>query len=103
MLMKYLKNIAIIMGSLILPGCDPDGKSKCDWVLEPNPENIKRVDEGYVPVCARNRETMKQDCRLQATLELAKSTTGKKFRYNDMKLEKNGLPKTIKSIKYCTK
>ena len=84
-----------------LSACDPEGKKECDWVLEPEPKLIGKTEEGYIPVCARNRKTMKQDCRLQTTLEEAKSYSGKVFRYVDMEIESVALPRTIKTIKFC--
>ena len=44
---------------------------------------------------------MKQDCRLQATLEYAEKVYGKKFRYVDMTVEKASLPRTVTKIKFC--
>lgn len=84
-----------------LIACDSEGKKKCDWVLEPEPKLIGKTEEGFIPVCARNRKTMKQDCRLQTSLEKAKSYSGKVFRYVDMEIESVALPRTIKSIKFC--
>lgn len=101
-LAKYYYFFIVIM-TMSLSACDPDGRKKCQWVLEPDPTLLHRVDDGYVPVCARNRETMKQDCRLQTTLEFAKSTSGKTFRYVDMEIEKAGKVKKITKIEYCTK
>lgn len=86
---------------LLNTACDPDGKKNCDWVLEPEPSLIDKVDEGYIPVCARNRKTQKQDCRLQTTIEYAKTTIGKKFRYADLRVVNSGLPRTISTIKFC--
>jgi len=84
-----------------LLACDPEGKKECAWHLEPEPELIGKVRPGFIPVCARNRTTMKQDCRLQTTLERAKKYYGKTFRYTDLKVESVALPRTIKSIKFC--
>ncbi|MBI2603448.1 MAG: hypothetical protein HYW48_10380 [Deltaproteobacteria bacterium] len=83
--------------------CDPEGRKKCDWVLEPEPDQKERVQWGYIPVCARNRATMKQDCRLQASLQFAKDAHNKKFRYTDMKVASPALPRTITDIKFCDK
>ena len=82
-------------------GCDPEGKKNCDWVLEPEPKKIDMAQLGFIPVCARNRVTMKQDCRLQTTLEYAKKVYGKKFRYIDLKVKNIGIPRTIDSIEFC--
>ncbi|MFK7874104.1 MAG: hypothetical protein AB8C84_13215 [Oligoflexales bacterium] len=86
---------------LILLGCDPEGKKNCDWVLEPEPKKAKMAHLGYIPVCARNRITMKQDCRLQTTLDFAKKSWKRKFKYNDLKVKNFGIPRTIDSIKFC--
>ena len=59
------------------------------------------VEEGYIPVCARNRTSMKQDCRLQIKPSEAKKFLSKKFRYDDLKVESPALPRTIKSVKFC--
>ncbi|MEZ4741669.1 MAG: hypothetical protein R3B45_04355 [Bdellovibrionota bacterium] len=82
-------------------GCDPEGRKKCVWTLEPEPKNMGMAKDGMIPLCARNRETMKQDCRLQADLEYAKKAYGRKFRYVDLKVESYGIPRTIKSITFC--
>lgn len=81
--------------------CDPEGRKNCDWVLEPEPKNIGKVEEGFIPVCARNRKTMKQDCRLQTTLEKAKNFYGKKFRYVDLEVKSVVIPRTITKISFC--
>ena len=81
--------------------CDHEGKNNCDWVLEAEPDRVKEVEDGFIPVCARNRVTMKQDCRLQATLEQAKNFAGKKFRYRDMKVKSPALPRTLETIDFC--
>ncbi len=81
--------------------CDPDGKANCDWTLEPEPTLKDKVQQGFIPVCARNRKTMKQDCRLQTTLEKAKEYSSKRFKYNDLEVESVGLPRTIKAISFC--
>lgn len=85
----------------LFTSCDPDGKKKCDWVIEPEPELMGKTEGNLIPICARNRVTQKQDCRLQSTLEYAEANKGKKFRYVDMVVENYGIPRTIKSIKFC--
>jgi hypothetical protein len=85
----------------LLAGCDPEGKKQCAWVLEPEPKLEGTVDPGYIPVCARNRGTMKEDCRLQAPLDYAKQVYGRKFRYVDMRVASPGLPRTVTEIKFC--
>lgn len=99
------RRLHLVCGSffflLSMGACDPDGKKECAWVLEPEPNLKGKVQAGYIPVCARNRMTMKQDCRLQATLEQAKEFYGKKFRYRDLKVKSVALPRTIASLKFC--
>lgn len=85
----------------LLTACDPEGKKQCAWVLEVEPQNKDKVEAGKVPVCVRNRQTFKQDCRLQTDLEFAKRAYNKKFRYVDMKVENYALPRTIKSVQFC--
>lgn len=85
----------------LLAGCDPEGKKECAWYLEPEEKLIGTVDPGYIPVCARNRTTMKEDCRLQATKDYAQKAYGKKFRYIDMRVASPGLPRTITTVKFC--
>jgi hypothetical protein len=97
-----LVKLALIIASIpLLTGCDPDGLKKCDWVLEPEPSLKGKTDPGFIPVCARNRKTNKQDCRLQTTLEYAKSVYGKKFRYVDLRIKSPGLPRTVTSVDFC--
>ncbi len=86
---------------LLLGACDREGKKNCDWVLEPEPTLKHKVQPGFIPVCARNRETMKQDCRLQTTLDRAKAYHNRKFRYANLEVESVGLPRTIKAILFC--
>ncbi len=81
--------------------CDNEGKKDCAWVLEPEADQMTRVEAGYIPVCARNRQTMKQDCRLQIKLDLAQKSKGQLFRYTDMAVESVAIPRTIVEIKYC--
>jgi len=71
------------------------------WILEPDPGRIGQVDAGYVPVCARNWETRKQDCRLQVNLDFAKKHQQKRFRYIDMKVKDYGIPRTITQVRFC--
>lgn len=83
------------------PACDPDGKKECSWILETEPKLIGKVAQGFIPVCARNRKTMKQDCRFQATANQAERFAGRKIRYNDIKVESPALPRTIVDYKFC--
>ena len=91
------------LGTVFLWGCDPEGRKNCDWVLEPEAKLIGTVDAGFIPVCARNRQANKEDCRLQTTLEYAEKVYGRKFRYIDLRVERLGLPRTISTIKFCDK
>lgn len=96
---KRLFWIGMICG--LLWSCDPEGRKKCEWVLEPEPDKLTQADPGFVPLCARNRRTMKQDCRLQAEPEYGRQIVGKKFRYVDMIIASPGNPRTITSVKFC--
>ena len=87
----------------LLAACDPEGKKQCAWVLEPEPNLKGTTDPGFIPVCARNRATMKEDCRLQTTLDYAEKVYGRKFRYTDLRVESPGLPRTVADIKFCDK
>lgn len=95
---------AILLAMLILPfvaGCDPEGRKDCVWVLEAEETLAGTTSEGFIPVCARNRQTMKQDCRLQTTLDFAKKVQGRTFRYVDLRVASPGIPRTITDIKFC--
>ncbi len=81
--------------------CDPDGKKQCAWVLEPEPKLIGTTDPSMVPVCARNRESQKEDCRMQSSLEFAEKVYGRKFRYVDLRVKSTGIPRTIATIRFC--
>jgi hypothetical protein len=98
---KFILSLAAYLILLSLTACDPEGKKECAWTLEPEPSLIGKVQEGFIPVCARNRQKMKQDCRLQVKLEYAKENLGKKFRYVDMQVESPALPRTVSSITFC--
>lgn len=82
-------------------GCDSDGKKQCSWVLEPEPKLQGSTESPLIPVCARNRQTFKEDCRLQAPLEFAEKVYGRKFRYTDLKVASSGIPRTVKHIQFC--
>lgn len=94
--------MGLMMASLLV-ACDPEGRKNCDWVLEPEPKLIGTTSEGMIPVCARNRQTNKEDCRLQTSLAYAEKVYGRKFRYVDLRVESPGIPRTIDSIKFCDK
>ena len=97
--LRWLAGHSLLL--LALFGCDPDGKRQCAWVLEPESKLDGTAQPGFIPTCARNRQTMKEDCRLQATLEYAQKVYGQKFRYVDLQLAKEGLPRTVEGIKFC--
>ena len=99
--MIAFRTILVLIPCFGLLACDPEGKNECAWVLEPEPKLTDKVEPGFIPVCARNRRTMKQDCRLQTTLEKAREFYGKTFRYTDLKIKSVALPRTIKSIRFC--
>lgn len=82
-------------------GCDPEGHKQCEWVLEPESIQSEVIKADMFPVCARNRRTMKQDCRFQATEDFIKKSMGKKFRYVDVKIQSPGNPRVILDITYC--
>ena len=81
--------------------CDPEGRKECHWVLEPEVRRKQQVEDGFIPLCARNRKTMKQDCLLQATKEQTNKYLGKKFRYVDLRVKSPALPRTIISVRFC--
>ena len=93
--------LALIAITSLSTGCDPERKNACEWYLMPNVVRQTRVDEGYIPVCARNLKIGKEDCRLQTTLKFATKVHQRPFRYVDMKVKTYGLPRTIDSIKFC--
>ena len=98
---KTLQALFCFFFLCLIFACDPEGKKDCAWVLEPEPELKNRVDKGFIPVCARNRKTKKQDCRLQTTLEKAKGYYGRKFRYSELKVKDYGIPRTITDVRFC--
>jgi hypothetical protein len=102
-LISWLKLLPLVGIAFLLSACDPDGKKKCEWVLEPEVNLRGTTDPGFIPVCARNRTTQKEDCRLQTTLEYAQKIYGRKFRYVDLRVESPGLPRTVAGIKFCDK
>ena len=102
MIMRYLS--FVLWASFILGGlaaCDREHKKKCEWYLMPDQDRIGKVQEGFIPVCARNFVTNRQDCRLQAKLDFARNVYNKKFRYVDMKIDGPGIPRTVQDIKHC--
>ncbi len=98
-----MKNILLL--TIILSGCDLfKHKKECEWYAMPEKDNMHKVDEGYIPVCVRNYVTLKQNCLLQAKLEVVEEIYGKAFRYDDMIIESTGrFPKLFKGVKEtCT-
>jgi hypothetical protein len=89
--------------AVLLISCDPEGRQKCQWTLEPEPKNIGKTLDGYIPVCARNRTKNVEDCRFQSTLVFAEGAWMKKFRYVDIDADATHAPKIIRKIKYCDK
>jgi hypothetical protein len=87
--------------SLALLACDPDGKKDCAWVLEPEVKLEGTTEPGFIPVCARNRKSMKENCAMQATLDYAKQAYGRTFRYVDIRFISAGQLQTVSSIKFC--
>ena len=101
--MKVLRFIPLL--PLVLTfniSCDPERKSQCEWYLVPDETRIGKTDKGYIPVCARNYVSVKQDCRLQTTLQFAKKVHEKTFKYVELTVEDYGNPRTIKEIKFCS-
>lgn len=86
---------------LNLVACDPEHRKKCEWYLMPDTTPERVVDEGFIPVCARNLVINRENCRLQMRFDEAKTAYGKKFRYTDLKLVAAINSHNIKSIKYC--
>lgn len=93
--------LSILFVFIWLTGCDPEHRKKCEWYLMPDATRIGRVQEGFIPVCARNLVVNKEDCRLQATLDFAKESYNKKFRYIDMKVKSAAIPRSVDTIKFC--
>jgi hypothetical protein len=99
--------------AMLWVGCDKEHRQKCEWYLVPDvdranyteedqkKQNIGKLDEGFIPVCARNYVVNKQDCRLQAPLDFAKSAYNRKFKLVDLQVKAYGLPRTITEIKFC--
>lgn len=96
-----LEFLAFILLTTALSSCDREHLNKCEWYLIPDQDRKSPVQDGYIPVCARNYKVVKQDCRLQATFEFAEKAYNRKFRFKDMKVDGPGIPRTVKSIRYC--
>jgi len=67
----------------------------------PDQDRIGKVNKGMIPLCARNFVVNKQDCRLQSSLEFAEAHYQKKFKYNVMKVDGTGIPRTVQEITHC--
>ena len=92
----------------LVSACDFNHFKECEWTLEPEVKNLHKINaeakaQSFVPVCARNRVTNKQNCNLKANLTYAKEVYGKMFVYNDMVVEKTGsFPRSVVEIKkFC--
>lgn len=107
MINRNKKRILMTVGCLFwLSGCDlfTNRKGKCEWYAMPEPDKKEKADEGFIPICVRNYVTNKQNCQLQATLELAESIYQKAFRYDDLQIDMEGrFPRKIIKVKeFCT-
>lgn len=105
--MKIKIAVIAVIGLLavIVTGCDLSHQERCEWYLMPNPDPlwIAKVDEGYIPVCARNLVINRENCDLQATLEFAEGNYGKKFRYIDIEIDTSGkFPRKVSGISECS-
>jgi hypothetical protein len=95
----WLATLILTSGTFF--GCDPHNKKKCEWYLMPEPSLIGKSSPGFIPVCARNLTINKEYCRLEASMDLAKSVYGKKFRFDDMEIDKAGrFPKKVVKIDF---
>jgi hypothetical protein len=86
-------------------GCDVSHMDRCEWYLMPNSDQewIAKVDDGFIPVCARNLVINRENCNLQATLEFAESQYGKKFRYTELEVDISGkFPRKVLDLKECS-
>lgn len=100
--MRALMRIVLIgMAIVLLAGCDPDRKRKCEWYLQPEPRHRELVAKGWVSLCAKNYTTMKQKCYIQTPLAFAEKVHAKPFRYVDLKLDDKSFPKKVKSVTFC--
>jgi hypothetical protein len=88
----YQRCIAVVVLVMAVCACDLSHMQRCEWYLMPNPSDdwMARVDDGYIPVCARNLEINQENCNLQATLEFSEKHYGLKFRYSEIELDTSG-------------
>ncbi|NRA63637.1 MAG: hypothetical protein HRU19_04095 [Pseudobacteriovorax sp.] len=96
-MIKYVIGLSL----LLVSGCDWYHKNKCEWYLVPEPDDIDKVEPGWVSLCARNYEINRQRCLLKAKLNFAKQVHGKPFRYNSMEVKQGPYPKEVTSITVC--
>ena len=100
--MNKLVIFSIFLSTLTLSyGCDIHRLKKCEWYLVPEPQHKKLVEDGWVPLCARNYATKKQRCYFQAKLDFAEKIYGKKFRFVDIEFEEYPIPRKILSANSC--
>lgn len=85
----------------LLGACDPQHRRQCEWYLVPDLDRPVDGDGSVIPVCARNFVTNKQDCRLEADLEYAKSVYNRKFRYSDLRVKNVGIPRRVDHVAFC--
>jgi hypothetical protein len=107
--MKIKSLISLILLSIGLTACDLNHLESCEWTLEPEKDNIEKlskedIGQGYIPVCARNRMTNKQNCNLKAKLDYSKKVFQKKFKYSDLRIdEASKFPKAVVNISsFCS-
>lgn len=99
---SYVIGVSAVVASLFLLTHDWQRKNKCEWYLIPDTSEGRSSDEGMIPVCARNYEIHKQNCRLQAKMGFAKKYFKKKFRLDEMQLSsKTSYPKEVVGITVC--
>ena len=88
--------------ALVVAGCDPFRKKKCEWYLVPEPKHIDQVGMGFVSLCATNYILDRRRCYLQAKIELAEKMYGKPFRYSELELSEKEFPRTVVNVVECT-
>lgn len=98
---RWGSRFAVVYCFFFSLGCDPEGRKDCQWYLVPDTSRIGQTAPDLIPVCARNFETNKQDCRLQTSLAYAKKVEKMRFRYIDLKVKNSGTPRTISEITFC--
>ena len=96
-----IKIIVALLLCMSLTSCDWYHKDKCEWYLVPEPDDVDKVEPGWVALCARNYVINKQRCLLRAKLKFAKAVYGKPFKYSSMVVKPGTYPKEVQSIKTC--